>query len=129
MGKKHSKQDLGEIKKELLEEKTRIESELGVVADKNTDVADGMEYDAKFEDVGDEVDDSVHEVEQFQVNKSLEITLEKRLRDIKKSLERIDKGDYGICKYCDEPINVERLKVRPTSGSCVSCKKTLKDEI
>ena len=123
-----SKQDLEEIQKQLSEEKTRIESELGLIADKNDDVADGQEYDARFNDVGDEVDDSVQEVAAYQVNKSLEITLEKRLRDIKKTLERMEKGDYGVCKYCDEQIDINRLKARPTSGSCVSCKKALKHE-
>ena len=122
----YSKQDLEAIKEGLLGEKKKLQGELTGVADENPNVKD--DYDAKFEDVGSEVDDSVHEVEQFQVNKSLEITLEKRLRDINKTLERIEKGDYGTCKYCDQPIHINRLKARPASSSCVSCKKTLKDE-
>ncbi len=125
--KKHKLQDLDIIKAQLLEERERLQKELSGFSEKNPHVEG--DYNAKFEDVGDEVDDSVQEVAQYQVSKSLEITLEKRLRDINKSLDRIEKGDYGICKYCDEPISIPRLQARPTSSSCVSCKKTLKDEV
>lgn len=123
---KYKKEDLEKIKDKLLIQKKRLEKDLGIVADKQ-EGKEG-EYDAKFTDIGSEVDDSVHEVEQYQVNKSVEITLEKQLRDINKTLNRITKGDYGTCKYCDEDIAIDRLKARPTSSSCVSCKKTLTEE-
>jgi len=122
----YNKKDLDVIRQQLEEEKNRLEHDLGLVAKKREGTSD--EYDATFTEMGSEVDDSVHEVEQFQVNKSIEITLETRLRDITKTLSRIDKGDYGTCKYCDQPIELNRLKARPTSSSCVSCKKTLTDE-
>ena len=54
--------------------------------------------------------------------------LEKELRDVNKSLDRITKDKYGICNHCGNPIEEERLKIRPTSSSCVSCKKKLKGE-
>lgn len=122
----YSKSDIEKIKQELLVEKTRIEKELGVFTVDQPHETD--DYDASFRDIGDEVDDNVHEVEEYTVNKSIEITLEGTLRDIKKSLERIEKGTYGICKYCDNEIDIKRLTARPTSSSCVSCKKTLTDE-
>jgi DnaK suppressor protein len=122
----YNKTDLETIKKSLIAEKTRIEKELGLfVQDRPHETAD---FDKSFRDMGDEVDDNVHEVEEYVVNKSLEIGLESTLRDIKKSLDRIEKGDYGICKYCDKEIDIKRLTARPTSSSCVSCKKTLTDE-
>ena len=57
-----------------------------------------------------------------------EETLEKMLRDVGKSLKRIEEGSYGVCKYCDKPIDEKRLLARPTSSACVECKKTLTDE-
>ena len=68
-------------------------------------------------------------MEEYTVNKPLEITLEKTLRDVKRALIAIEKGTYGVCKYCDKPIEEKRLLARPTSSSCVSCKKTLTDEV
>ena len=34
----------------------------------------------------------------------LEENLEKSLRDTNQSLARMEKGEYGICKYCHKPI-------------------------
>lgn len=41
---------------------------------------------------------------------------------IKKRLEAIEDGSYGICESCDEPISVARLKARPVTSYCITCK-------
>ena len=41
---------------------------------------------------------------------------------IKKSLQAIDEGSYGICEDCEEPIAIARLKARPVTSYCISCK-------
>ena len=122
-----SKEFLQEIKTSLLEMKENLESELGKFTKKNPHVSD--DYEAEFPDYGDEEDENAREVAQYTANKPVEITLEKTLRDVNKSLVRIEDGTYGICKYCDKQIDEKRLKARPTSGACVVCKKTLTDEI
>ena len=66
------------------------------------------------------------EVAIYSDNLSLERTLEKSLRDVNKALESLDKGTYGICKYCNEVIDINRLKARPASSSCMACKTKLK---
>ena len=111
----------------LQEEKDRLTKELGGFAKKNPHVKG--DYDAVYPEYGSEEDDNAREVAEYTANKPLEITLEKTLRDIDKALDRLKKGTYGICKYCDKPINEKRLLARPTSSACVSCKKTLTDEI
>jgi RNA polymerase-binding transcription factor DksA len=40
---------------------------------------------------------------------------------IKKAIARIDRGEYGLCEACGEPINPERLKVLPYSTLCIKC--------
>lgn len=122
----YSKADIDAIKEQLLKEKARLEKELGIIVHDRPHETD--DFDGSFRDMGDEVDDNVHEVEEFTVNKSIEIGLESTLRDTKKALDRLEKGNYGICKYCDKEIEIQRLMARPTSSSCVSCKKTLTDE-
>lgn len=117
---------LEKIKGILLEEKERFERELSQFAEKNPRVEG--DYDAQFPEFGEKDDDNAQEVEQYTVRKPLEISLEKTLRDVNNALERLDEGTYGICKYCGEPIDEKRLLARPTSSSCVSCKKTLTDE-
>lgn len=114
------------IKKELEEEKIRLSEELAPLSKKNPHVA-GV-FEATFPEYGDEEDDNAREIAEYTANKPLEINMEKTLRDTDKALERIKKGTYGICKYCDKPIDEKRLKARPTSSACISCKKTLTEE-
>lgn len=44
-----------------------------------------------------------------------------RVRRIAAALERIDKGDYGVCAACEEPIPRKRLEFDPTLPRCVDC--------
>ena len=41
---------------------------------------------------------------------------------IEKSLQSIDDGTYGICENCEEPIAIARLKARPVTSYCITCK-------
>ena len=121
-----SQEFLEKIEKQLAEEKVRLEKELAKFTKKNEHVAG--DYDATFTEYGDKEDENALEVAQYTTNKPLEIALENELRDVGKSLDRLKKGSYGICKYCKKPIDEKRLLARPTSGACVSCKKTLTQE-
>ncbi|MEV7682788.1 TraR/DksA C4-type zinc finger protein [Streptomyces sp. NPDC088341] len=47
-----------------------------------------------------------------------------RLADLDQALERLERGDYGRCEVCGEPIPAERLEVRPAATTCVSCAAT-----
>ncbi|WSZ86822.1 TraR/DksA C4-type zinc finger protein [Streptomyces sp. NBC_00859] len=44
-----------------------------------------------------------------------------RLADVDRALERIERGEYGRCERCGEPIPAERLEVRPAASTCVAC--------
>ena len=46
----------------------------------------------------------------------------KLIKKIKKALERIENGTFGICESCGEEISVERLKARPVTTQCIDCK-------
>ncbi|MET8014042.1 TraR/DksA C4-type zinc finger protein [Streptomyces sp. NPDC005271] len=43
------------------------------------------------------------------------------LADLDQALERLERGDYGRCEKCGEPIPAERLEVRPAANTCVRC--------
>ncbi|WP_434097454.1 TraR/DksA family transcriptional regulator [Streptomyces massasporeus] len=43
------------------------------------------------------------------------------LNDLDHALERLERGDYGRCEQCGEPIPTERLEVRPAAKTCVHC--------
>ena len=52
----------------------------------------------------------------------------KLLSKIRSALERIDSGEFGICEMCGDEIGEERLKARPVTTLCISCKKKQEDQ-
>lgn len=116
------------LKKQLLEDQTRIEAELSKFTHRNPKSPES-EAEVAFKDVGNEEGDNAAEVAQFSDNLSLEEELDKALRDITSALKMIETGTYGTCKYCKQPIDDRRLLARPTSSSCIQCKKTLTQEV
>lgn len=54
---------------------------------------------------------------------------ERRLiKKIRKALERIDNGTYGICEGCGGEIGVKRLEARPVTTLCIECKSRQEQE-
>ena len=46
----------------------------------------------------------------------------KLIKKIKKTLNRIENGSFGICEKCGEDISIPRLKARPVTTQCINCK-------
>ncbi|MGD2030014.1 MAG: RNA polymerase-binding protein DksA [Desulfobacterales bacterium] len=44
------------------------------------------------------------------------------IRKIKKALDRLEEGTFGICELCGKEIGIERLKARPVTLHCIKCK-------
>jgi DnaK suppressor protein len=47
----------------------------------------------------------------------------KILQAIEEALRRLEKGTYGICRDCGEPIAPARLKAIPWTRVCITCKE------
>lgn len=47
-----------------------------------------------------------------------------RLADIAAATQRLDDGCYGMCLTCAEPIDPERLEVRPATPWCIDCARS-----
>ena len=115
-----------QIQQQLSREEVRIKQELAAFTVKTgrRDLA----YAAVFPDYGDKSGENAEEVASFNNDLSVKKVLEADLRDIQSALKAIKAGKYGICKYCGKEISPTRLKARPTSSSCVACKKSLSGE-
>ncbi|MBP7776745.1 MAG: TraR/DksA family transcriptional regulator [Acidobacteria bacterium] len=50
----------------------------------------------------------------------------KILQAIDEALVRIDKGAYGVCRDCGEPIAEPRLNAIPWTRVCIACKEKQK---
>jgi DnaK suppressor protein len=46
----------------------------------------------------------------------------KLLTKINDAFSRIDQGVYGRCEECGDDIGLERLKARPVTTLCITCK-------
>lgn len=118
---------LEEMKKTLLDEEARLSRELSQFAKKNEHAAD--DFNANFPELGDKEDENAAEVAIYSDNLTLEQELESALRDVRSALKRFSESTYGICKYCKKSIDERRLRARPSSSSCVECKKLLTQEV
>jgi len=45
------------------------------------------------------------------------------LRQVEGALDRLDRGEYGTCDHCREPIGAQRLKAVPWARYCVDCQE------
>lgn len=110
----------------LRAEREKLVSELVRVS---PHVAASDAFDADYNTLGDKEDESADKAAEIGDNLSLENELSSALRDIDSALKAIANETYGTCKYCKQLIDEARLQVRPTSTSCVACKKTLTQEM
>lgn len=110
------KTTLEELKGMLLEEKSKLEADLGKIAIKTDDG-----YKARTEDLGREEDDNAEEMEEKEASQGLINVLNDNLKEVNAALERMDQGTYGHCANCNEEIPVERLRAYPAATSCVKC--------
>lgn len=118
---------LDDMKKTLVDEEGRLSNELSQFAKKNEHATD--DFKANFPELGDKDDENAAEVAIYSDNLTLEQELESALRDVRAALKRFNENTYGVCKYCQQPIDERRLLARPSSSSCVECKKLLTQEV
>ena len=125
MEKELNEKSLAEIKDQLIKQREQLLNDLSSISRQDSHESD--ERSAAFPEYGDKPDENAQEISDYSTNIVTQKVLEKSLEDVKKALERIEKGEYGICKYCKNPINVKRLMARPTASSCISCKTELQE--
>lgn len=121
-----TQEEIATIKKDLETELARLDHELRDFADPKKEKRD--DYDTRFPQFGSKDDENAAEVANFSDQLSLEQTLESQLADVRATLDRIAKGKYGACRYCGKLIDRRRLLARPTSSSCVECKKKMQEQ-
>jgi DnaK suppressor protein len=54
------------------------------------------------------------------------LEMEKRIKEqitaVERALDKFDKGTYGICDSCGQPIEAARLEALPQANLCLKCK-------
>lgn len=98
-------------KRKLLEEQEHVTDELAHLRELML---------AEVDVEPDEGDAGIFEREK---NAALIAVLERKLQDVITALRSIESGDYGTCARCGEPIEIERLEVKPDATLCVNCQR------
>ena len=65
----------------------------------------------------------------LEIDRSFRLRIRDResrlISKIRQALARIDNGTFGICEVCGEEIGLKRLKARPVTTLCISCKNQM----
>ena len=48
-----------------------------------------------------------------------------KLRQVDEALLRIDRGEFGICARCEQPIPEKRLRALPWARYCLTCQEVM----
>ena len=119
MGNVNEKIDSERFKQRLLEEKARLESDLGELATRD----DGT-WTVKFPDYGTETaeqETNADEVEEFGADLTIAKQMERELKDISDALKKLENGTYGLCENCGKPIDEKRLEASPSARTHTKC--------
>lgn len=116
------KKTVEELKQKLIAEKNELEKLLSGFAEKDPKMKG--DWDTRFPKMGEKSDFSSgaleereDEVEEYETELSQEYALEERLKDVNDALERMEKGQYGLCKECGAEIPLERLEANPAAAT------------
>ena len=66
--------------------------------------------------------DCASQEEEFNLELRTRDRERKLLKKIEKTIDLIDKDDYGYCEACGVEIGIRRLEARPTADLCIDCK-------
>jgi len=50
------------------------------------------------------------------------------LAEIELALDKIKSETYGVCEMCEEPIGIDRLKVKNFARFCITCREITEKE-
>ena len=121
------KETIKKIKTDLLTRKKQILKDFQEITG-NKNNRDSNNHKVKFPEYGNKSDENAQEIGDYTTNLATEKVLDSTLRDINSSLKRIEKGTYGICKYCHKSIGKKRMLARPVASACIPCKTKLQNQ-
>ncbi len=78
-----------------------------------------MENNSRQGDMADQADGN----NEVHIQLKLKQTDAKILQAIEEALARLEKGTYGTCRDCGEPISPARLNAIPWTRVCITCKE------
>ncbi len=113
--KKLTKKEMKEIFKPIiLKEIEKLEKEIKMLSGEANNEEKSPVYSMHMADVSGEIYE--REFSAGLLSKEYE-----ELSALRYALEKIDRGIYGLCEECGDPIPRGRLKIMPAARLCVKC--------
>jgi DnaK suppressor protein len=114
---KLTKQELGDLRVRLEEERTQLETQLATIVE-DSFAASQSEMSG---DVG--LDDEAADAGTATFEREKDLSIENNVRDllqkIERALRRMDEGSYGTCDICGKLIEKARVKALPYVDLCI----------
>lgn len=116
--------DTAKFKDKLLAEKAKLGKELAGIGQKDTSSPGGWDATSGALEIDPADDNEVADkFEELEDNTGIAGNLEGQMADVKAALEKIEKGTYGKCEKCGEPIDMKRLEANPAARTCIEHSK------
>lgn len=120
------KEFLKKIKEKLEKERASVEKLLKEFAKKDKELKG--DWDTVYPSFngasgGGALEIEADELQEYESKLDVEYLLELKLKDINSALQKIKKGQYGICERCGKKISQKRLEVFPGARFCLKCEK------
>ncbi len=107
------------FKSKLEAELKLVEGELKTVGAQNPkNPADWEGKEVEMDVTNNEDDELGDKMEEYGENRAINDTLEIRYNNIKRALDKIAKGTYGVCEVGGEKIEEDRLEANPAARTC-----------
>lgn len=113
------------FKKRLEEELRAAETELKSLGWKNPTTGDWEATGGDIDQTATESDELGDRQEEYGENRAEADEIEIQWSNIKRALQKIDEGTFGVCEVGGEEIEQDRLEANPSARTC---KKHLGEE-
>ena len=113
--------DMAHVKQKLEAEFATVEQELksvGVQNPKNPSDWEATERQMDVVNATQDPNEAADKQEEYVENRAIVDQLEIRYNSIKRALQKIEKGTYGICEISGHPIEKDRLEANPAARTC-----------
>jgi len=115
-----NKELIEELKQKLENQKKSVQDELESFAKKDDQPKGDWETKYPNRENGN-MEEEADEVQEYGNILPIEHSLELKLKNIEEALEKISKGEYGVCEKCGKGIDIERLRACPEARTCLKC--------
>jgi len=114
-------EDLKYFEEKLIVEQKRLGEDLSKIGRINPD--NPNDWEATPGDMNEptaDMKDMADHIEEYESRTSILKQLESELVEVKKSLEKIQDGTFGICEVGGKEIERERLEAYPAAKTCLA---------